>query len=46
VGDVHAVEAQGLKFAHKRMVVMRKLGGEERKETEILKHLPSHDHIV
>ncbi|EAT91724.1 hypothetical protein SNOG_00229 [Parastagonospora nodorum SN15] len=46
VGDVHEVEVQGRKFAHKRMVVRRKLGGQERKEIEILKHLPPHPHIV
>jgi hypothetical protein len=28
------------------MVVRRKLGGQERKEIDILKHLPSHAHIV
>lgn len=28
------------------MVVRRKLGGQERKEIEILKHLPPHEHIV
>jgi serine/threonine protein kinase len=46
VGDVHEVTIQGWKLAHKKMVIRRKLGGQEKKEIEILKRLPSHHHII
>jgi serine/threonine protein kinase len=46
MGDVHEVTIQGYRLALKRMVIKRKLGGNEKKEIEILKRLSSHEHII